>query len=1120
MPIIVHPLLGKEGSVHPLTAGSIIFRFRVIEQILKFSRLFWSFFILVNFWVLASWTVVGFFIWLTISLTKDDSEFHVLFYLFYLLYIGPLILPLTPIGLAFNRTKFRQALRDLTRGIFAYTLYFFKWSFVLLAMAAGITAILSFLPISLAALTILPGDEKYIQITTGLFILAAIITVTRPLYIFIRSYWDYVWTGKRKNVSGGKWYVRRFLDFYGLGSALADNYGLKRFLVDIFDPNYYGAISISPVIRASLKDSDKSIDRLDCRTRRLVDYVASTAKNKTKIVVAVAAADVASGKLGVVDADSPIVDSLLAATAMTPIYPPVSLNDRLYVDGTNVGNVPTKALVELLNNHGIADVKGVHIYAVDSLPVSKPVLGPYSIVGDRPYVNLIDIAIRALQLQRYRDATIERKLTNIISDVIPPGEPTVTIRQDGKSRWFFRSSVAPIELEHAAHLNRKILFSEKDARRTALAETIADGCRAALEVMLTDTLTEMRNNSKWQAEKDAGFIKCSKVIEESKKRDNVAKINLRKVSLPGCGDDGPGVAEICKFCALRDQHRNLEHDTATQSLRFRESELPDEIGDWPHELGVREDTKPIVEAKTDESAPKDSEKSVAVRNPNPIRACLFSGGVFRGVFQMGVLNALGLLKMRPDMVAGASIGSITAAMVAKALLETDESATTKRITDLATVYLGIDRIILTDRFADFIRNWTIRAAEAKFSLRQADEVFRKYDDRSAKVFQKNLREVVAGLERLFYINPYQLNELVSLTRNRQHAELGGQLKDRVQQWLDRMNVGDEVLGAEPIRLLIEQFVIPQQFETDPESAPFNCFGDDFYFLATTTNLTLGCLKVIGSHNSNETVSLLEGLLASSAFPGVFRPRLSWDLMPGTNESDQYIDGGVMDNLPVDAVLEAIRALATEGQVALRPERGPHLMLAASLEVVQRKGEGLDLKALEKYWPELSSRAKELKYNIKLDTFACVARNIQDVYKQTEGGTAPLDVKVLAIKPKWLCNTFAFHPMLGFRRSLQAKSIAHGCAATLLAFGGASEHSDAWRLDRNAIPECSSFEDALQGLRKSKRDIRKGRCWLQDKNCPFSAVELNSRPGAGLDKATRYWLSQIHENCWERQTHER
>ena len=502
-----------------------------------------------------------------------------------------------------------------------------------------------------------------------------------------------------------------------------------------------------------------------------------------------------------------------------------------------------------------------------------------------------------------------------------------------------------------------------------------------------------------------------------------------------------------------------------------------------------------------------------------MKACLFSGGVFRGVFQMGVMNALALLELKPNMVAGASVGSITAAMVASALLEKDQQSTARKVAQLSAVYLGIDRIVLTDKFADFIRNWTIRASEAKFSLRQADEVFRKYDAQSSRAFQKDVRQVVAGLERLFYINPYQLNELVRLARSRQVAEFRIQLKDRVQQWLDRMDVGEEVLGAEALRLLIEELVIPLDFQDNPAAAPFDCFGEGFHFLATTTNLTRGKLKVLGRKKFDDFVTLQEGLLASSAFPGVFRPRRSWDLMPGTKETDQYIDGGVMDNLPVDSVLKEMEELAKQRVIEKRPEAGPHLMLAASLEVTRQNYAGSDLDSLENYWPELALRSQELKYNTKLDTFSRVAQNIQDLYKKNQGAHEPVNVKVLSIKPRWLCSTFAFHPMLGFRKIMQAQSIAHGCAATLLTFGSASQYAEAWGLNKKAIPKVTDFDTALNTLKKPRRVFRKGGCWLQDKKCPYSKAELDKSVGSDLDKKTKRWLSRIHKSCWKRETHQ-
>ena len=125
---------------------------------------------------------------------------------------------------------------------------------------------------------------------------------------------------------------------------------------------------------------------------------------------------------------------------------------------------------------------------------------------------------------------------------------------------------------------------------------------------------------------------------------------------------------------------------------------------------------------------------------------------------------------------------------------------------LAAAYLAVDRIVLTDRFADFVREFTIRAASAKFSLNQMDQLFRKYDEPRAITFERGAREVVAGIERLLYVNFYQLNRLVRAMRYRR-GKLGAKLaKQLVQQWLNRMNVGEEMLGAEPLGDLIKHFI--------------------------------------------------------------------------------------------------------------------------------------------------------------------------------------------------------------------------------------------------------------------------------------------------------------------------
>ena len=136
----------------------------------------------------------------------------------------------------------------------------------------------------------------------------------------------------------------------------------------------------------------------------------------------------------------------------------------------------------------------------------------------------------------------------------------------------------------------------------------------------------------------------------------------------------------------------------------------------------------------------------------PLVNFLFGGGVFRGVFHMGVMNGLNELGLMPDLVAGSSVGSILAAMIAQVFTE----ETTKRqipIADLSATFLGIDQLVMTDRLADFVRGLTLRAADANFSARDLDLVLRRYNLDPGVRFGARGRRVVAGLERLFYLSP-------------------------------------------------------------------------------------------------------------------------------------------------------------------------------------------------------------------------------------------------------------------------------------------------------------------------------------------------------------------------------
>jgi hypothetical protein len=311
----------------------------------------------------------------------------------------------------------------------------------------------------------------------------------------------------------------------------------------------------------------------------------------------------------------------------------------------------------------------------------------------------------------------------------------------------------------------------------------------------------------------------------------------------------------------------------------------------------------------------------------------------------------------------------------------------------------------------------------------------------------------------------------------------------------------------------------------------------------------------------------ESLLASSAFPGVFRPRWGWEFLPGSGRNELYIDGGVTDNLPLDAVAQFLNQASWAGAIPRRPTvkdgtSVPHLLLATSLEPRLEplgpdalEGQDMDpglkqrimewrsgqIAQMQNNWPKLSRRASRLKYNLKLDVYAKAQEGLREIVwhdthtpdgepKDAEAAYQPLDLEVIAVKPAWLCGTFAFHPMMGFRRQRQAKSIAHGCFTTLvrlsqLYYDGHVEHptwADAWGLDRERLPHEGDLPHAvLKGDISARPNpaTSDGQCCIRKgRRCPFSRQEAARILGDAAMPQTLEELDSIYHLCCDPSTH--
>jgi hypothetical protein len=127
---------------------------------------------------------------------------------------------------------------------------------------------------------------------------------------------------------------------------------------------------------------------------------------------------------------------------------------------------------------------------------------------------------------------------------------------------------------------------------------------------------------------------------------------------------------------------------------------------------------------------------------------------------------------------------------------------------------------------------------------------------------------------------------------------------------------------------------------------------------------------------------------------------------------------------------------------------------------------------------------------------------------------PLNLEVVVVKPKWLCGTFAFHPMLGFRRVEQARSIAHGCMTTLKKLEQLGRAHPDW-LNAWGVKQPAEWSDAPEHKRREL-----GHCWYRKGCvCPFSEQGLGALEGTeAFRPATRRALSVIYKECGNAATH--
>ena len=976
------------------------------------------------------------------------------------------------------------------------------------------------------------------------------------------------------------------LQGYNLKRDLLTTGVLKRLISRAFDPNYWGSKGFSSVLEEALYGTAPSGKETHLqRTLGSTLWNGSAQKRKKPILFTPVAANLADGKLTCIHPSVSLIDALSATCAFNPWFAPQKIGDKWMIDGACVGLEPLQPIIDLvkslylntLNFPSCHDLEWRKVSVERLRHIELCVVSPFptrqllnkerqqiltsmgmqrghenptqdearrSFFRSKPLPEGILFRLQdILWLQSAHAAKDERHLIQVYN---------LALEKQGRIEPLFCSdpnNANCIENWHAfVHLReiepRKPIrmlgqlgtCSDGSAVQKIIRRVVADGCRASLCALYKNQFRLLPRTRK--------SIPPCRALRDA----------LGASPIPGSSPldtAPPGIAEVCRECIFAKDPRRSWHKLVPRPESASQTGEPP---DWPTipTTEPQPDTNPASTpppatkaeplsppSSNPQPSPRSSENAVEEIWPRqgpdePTVSLIFSGGVFRGVFQIGVLNALSEAGLKPDLIAGASVGTIMGGLAARVFSISDKDLRRKKVAAVAATFLAIDRLILTDRFADFIRRFTLRGGGADFSLRDADHLFRRFDRRNWELLTRRSRRVVAGIHRLTYLDPLELLDLLGANSPRRKGELAQRLLFYSQDGLNRAGIGTEVLGAEPLELLIREHILSQANDRGAQFDEFLRGESRIQFLATTTNLTTGELDLLGSFGGSNNPALIPGLLASSAFPGVFRPRLNWEVRASSGLPEELIDGGIADNLPFLPVIRFLFLASQKGWIKPRLQNRPHLLLTASLEP---RREDLEPAALEKTvesWMDVSDRVRQLRYNVKVDTHQKTQENLRKIYAAL---TPPvphqlLNLHTICVKPEWLPGTFAFHPMLGFRRRRQAQSIAHGCAMTLANLY--LEQNDHLNWSNNWWDDKLGFNKETLCMDGSKKGAfflkpltplsgaKPGDCHFRlGRPCPFSQSLLkDQKHNSGLKEETIAALNEIYVVCGEQTTHAR
>jgi predicted acylesterase/phospholipase RssA len=693
----------------------------------------------------------------------------------------------------------------------------------------------------------------------------------------------------------------------------------------------------------------------------------------------------------------------------------MKLPERLdLVDGSVVRHNPLPALVRFLaepHNSEVAEILAKptsRVHLVYDIPIQPKPLPSGTASTEEPLLpNIVETGFASNRLERRRDSRLEVVRTNYVSKI----ERVLRTATGSVSS----PDVQTIRVDEIAPDQELTLANTLQPTETEILTHIAAGCRQSLSVLYREEIKAFGKTEE---------VDCNALL-----RHIAPNRDWHLSDRYGM----PGLSEVCRHCP-RTLHAAAKPVDGTLPLNFRAASgdlatrFPELAGDRPRIVFIA------------------------------------SGGVFRGSFHVGMIGAMHATGLKPDIIVGASVGTLLGAALGSMYSSSGQQARVKlrRLTDL---FVEADRrIALTKTLKSAIKDIGIRSRGASMNL--SPNVLRKIvragsrqDPGSAVTGAPPA--LIDAISDLFLI-PYRATariaaEFVAGHVTRATNTFWTQIKTET---IDRLGIHDALIGSS----LLERETRLVLGDVSQDVQPF-LEHSRIAFFATAVNLVTEWITILGSQLNADRYDLIEALLASSAFPMAFAPRRASALYPGVGRRDVfYGDGGMFDNLPIIPAFEVLREVQTDrlqstlGRGRWRDElvrrhREPDLFLVGALNIRQTDDEPDAYDSLRK----IAARAISLEDNEKIygmeRASIGIDRQLGQLREEPGAGDAGLpkeqeeflngivNAAVMPVYPAdadHLNGTYEFCAAMGMDRNKIRRSIADGCFQTMLGIARAQE----------------------------------------------------------------------------------